>query len=284
MQIAMCHYSFHRRWQAEGWDPDRLCAETAALGVPLLDLHTRLGERWLERTGEVAAALAKHRVGLAGVSFSNGFTQPDREAFDREVARVRGLIRQAAALGARTARIFGGHLPENLRLDPRARCTGLQQVADGLGAVMPAASEAGVTLALENHGGLPGTSAEVLALLGAFPQLRATIDLGNFLGVGEEPVHGAGVLAPHGAYVHVKWVRKIADATSPWGWRIDSAQPGEGDVDLDGCFAALRRFGFTGTIAIEYEGKGDEQIGVPAAVAAVRAAVSRAWPAAAGAA
>lgn len=280
MQFALCHYSFHRRWQAEAWDPDRLCAETAALGVALVDLHTRLGEAWLDRPAEVAAALARHRVGLAGVSISNGFTQPDTAAFSREVERVRGLIRAAAKLGARTARIFGGHLPPELRLDPRARSSGLRQVADGLNAVLPTAAEAGVTLALENHGCLPGTSAEVLAMLGSCPGLRATIDLGNFLAAGEEPVHGAGVLAPHGAYVHVKWVRKVADPASPWGWSIAAAGPGEGDVDLDACFAALRRFGFAGTIAIEYEGPADERTGVPAAVAAVRAALARTWPAA----
>lgn len=276
MDIAICHYSFHRRWQAEGWDIDRLCAEAAAVGVPAIDLHTRLGAAWLDRPAEVGAALARHRVALAGVSCSNSFAQPDKAAFAVEVERVRGLIRSAAGLGARTMRVFGGSLAGPLRLDPQARRNGLQQVADGLGAVLPEAARHGIVLALENHGCLPGTSAEVLQLLGCgTPEtLRATIDLGNFLAAGEEPHHGAAVLAPHGAYVHVKWISKVPDQSSPWGWRIAEADPGQGDVDLVACFTALRRFGFRGTVAIEYEGPSDERLGVPAAVAAVRQAMA----------
>lgn len=286
MDIALCHYSFHRRWQAEGWDIERLCAEAAALGVQAVDLHARLGEAWLARPAEVAAALARHRLALAGVSCSNSFVKEDKAAFDAEVERVRGQIRRAAALGARTMRVFGGHLGEAQRLDPRARRSGLQQVADGLGAVLPEAAAQGVVLALENHGCLPGTSAEVLQLLGCGDarSLRATIDLGNFLAAGEEPQHGAAVLAPYGAYVHVKWTSKVPDPSSPWGWRTTEADPGHGDVDLVACFAALHRFGFRGTIAIEYEGPSDERVGVPAGVAAVRQALATVHGAAATAA
>lgn len=286
MDIALCHYSFHRRWQAEGWDFDRLCAEAAAAGVQALDLHARLGETWLSRPAEVAAALARHRLALAGVSCSNSFVKEDRAAFDVEIERVRGQIRSAAALGARTMRVFGGWLAPEQRLDPRVRRSSLQQVADGLGALLPEAARHGIVLALENHGCLPGTSAEVLQLLGCGDPrtLRATIDLGNFLAAGEEPHHGAAVLAPHGAYVHVKWTSKVPDPSSPWGWRTVEADPGQGDVDLVACFAALHRFGFRGTIAIEYEGPSDERTSVPAAVATVRQALAAVHGAAATAA
>lgn len=276
MQLALCHYSFHRRWAAEAWDVVRLCREAKALGVPSVDLHTRLAGPALDDPATTRAVLAHEGVSLAGLAFSNAFTKPDVAAFQAEVDKIRGWTRLARALGTDTARIFGGHLSEDRRLDPVARRQGLQQVIDGIGAVIRCAEDEGVTLALENHGFLPGTSAEVLQVLGAIasPRLRATIDLGNFLQAGEEPVHAAGVLAPHGAYVHVKGMRKVPSLRWPWGWEIEACTPGEGDVDLPGCIAALRRFGFNGVVALEYEGPVPEIAGIPASLANLRAALA----------
>jgi len=276
MQLALCQYSFHRRWAAEAWDIARLCREAVALGVPSIDLHTRLAAGQLSDPAAVRAVLAAAGVSLAGLSFSNAFTRPDAIAFQAEVTKIQGWIRLARALGADTARIFGGHLGEDRRLDPVARRQGLQQVIDGLGAVIRCAEDEGVTLALENHGFLPGTSAEVLQVLGAIasPRLRATIDLGNFLQAGEEPVAAAGVLAPYGAYVHVKGMRKVPSLRWPWGWEVEACTPGEGDVDLPGCIAALRRFGFTGVVALEYEGPIPEVDGIPASLTRLRAALA----------
>jgi sugar phosphate isomerase/epimerase len=276
MDLALCHYSYHRRWTAEQWDVDRLAQETAALGLPAFDLHTRLGAAWLDQPQAICAACERHQVGLAGLSISNNFLHGDSQSFTTEVERVRGLIETAAKLGVHTARIFGGHLPAAQQSDARARRSGLQQIIDGIGKVIDTATNHDVTLALENHGCLPGTSAEVLQVLGAIdsPYLRATIDLGNFLQSGEEGHHGAAVLAPYGSYVHVKGMRKVADPTRPWGYRVEACTPGEGDVDLVACFQALRRFGFTGVVAIEYEGPDDEAIGVPASLRAIHSAIT----------
>ncbi len=42
MKLAICHYSFHRRWAQESWDVDRLTDEVKALGVEGIDYHARL--------------------------------------------------------------------------------------------------------------------------------------------------------------------------------------------------------------------------------------------------
>ncbi len=42
MQIAICHYSFNKRWKKENWTADRLAQEVKALGVEGIDFHTGL--------------------------------------------------------------------------------------------------------------------------------------------------------------------------------------------------------------------------------------------------
>jgi len=59
MKISICHYSFHRRYVAEGWDLDRLCHEVAALDVQALDFHVRYLGDVKDSAKRVNAALKK---------------------------------------------------------------------------------------------------------------------------------------------------------------------------------------------------------------------------------
>jgi len=266
---AICHYSFHRRWKAENWTPDRLAAEVKALGVEGVDFHAGLLGASAQAAELIRGAVAKHGLVLSGLSLSNNFNQEQAEKFRAEVETVKEWMRVADELKAPVSRIFGGSLKREQRQDPAARAAGQQRILEGLGEVAREAEKYGLVLALENHGGLPCTAEEQVDVLRRInsPGLKATIDVGNYMSCGQEGHVATRLAAKHCAYVHFKDMKKVADAASPWGWKAEACTLGDGDVDHRACLKALRDVGYTGFVALEYEGSEPEEVGVPRSVA-----------------
>ena len=269
MRTAICHYSFHRRWQAEQWTADRLCEETRALGIEGIDFHAGMIGKSEDAPGLIESAVAKHGLTLSGLSLSNDFNKKDPDEFRAEVEKVKEWIRVSAAVKAPVSRIFGGHLTKEVRFDPAARAAGLQRILAALREVAREAETLDVVLALENHGGLPCTAEEQVEVIQAVnsPALKATIDVGNYMQGGQEAHAATRVAAPHCGYVHFKDFRKVPSDRLPWGWDIEASVLGEGDVDHRACLEALRDAGYNGFVALEYEAKDtDEKVGVPKSI------------------
>lgn len=256
MRYALCHFSFHRTWKAEGWDCRRLCAETRELGFTAIDFHARLlGD--LDRAREdIPEALAEYELTLSGLSLGNNYAAEDDDQFEQQVATVVDGLELAAAVGAPVSRIFGGHLPKEQREDPATYARYDARIKQGLERVLPVAERLGVVLALENHGGLPAKASEQLAVIEHFdsPWLRATIDVGNYMQVGEQGHEALAAVVDKAAYIHFK--------DFAWGEPLVPHTLGDGDVDLGACLRTLAQAGYEGFIAIEYEGSEDERTGI----------------------
>ena len=135
---------------------------------------------------------------------------------------------------------------------------------DGWGAGVAEAEKICVILALENHGGLPCTGAEqaeVITKIGS-SNLKATIDVGNYMAGGEEGHEGTAKAAAQVAYVHFKDNKWNADRSG-----FAACTVGEGDVDHARCMEILTDVGFDGFVALEYEGPDDERRGVQQSLA-----------------
>lgn len=269
MDISLCHYSMHRTCEAEGWTLSQLADYVVSLGLEGVDFHTRLIPPGTTGS-QIRKVVADAGLVLTGLSFSNNFNVADASERTGQIRQVQEWIRLAASAGAPVSRIFGGHLKD--RRDPNAREEGKKIILDALSRVVRTAEDQGVVLALENHGGLPCTGEEQVEVIEAIGSeyLRATIDVGNYMQCGQEGHAGTQIAAGHAAYLHFKDFRKMADTSSPWGWTIEPCTVGEGDVDHGACLKALRRAGYVGHVAIEYEGPDDESTGVPASVAYTR--------------
>ena len=266
---AICHYSFHRRWRAENWTVDRLAEEVENLDVEGVDFHAGFLPPPSEAAGLIRSALDRHGRVLSGLSMSNNFNQDDPEALREQIETVKRWLTVAEEVSAPVSRIFGGHLSAEQRGDPAAAAQGRGRILDALGEVAREAETRGLVLALENHGGLPCTGqeqVEIIETVGS-PALKATIDVGNYMQGGQEGHEGTQVAAAHAAYVHFKDFRKIPDESIPWGWKLEPATVGDGDVDLRACVQALRDAGYDGFVALEYEGLEEEATGVPRSVA-----------------
>ena len=61
--------------------------------------------------------------------------------------------------------------------------------------------------------------------------------------------------------------KKIPDAAARFGRKLEACPLGEGGVDLRACLDALKKAGFDGVVALEYEGAEAETTGVPKSVA-----------------
>jgi sugar phosphate isomerase/epimerase len=272
MKISMCHYSLHRTWKEEGWSLNRLADYVSSLGVEGIDFHTRLIPA--DTTGEkLRRVVSDAGLELTGVSFSNNFNIPDPDERKAQIEQVQSWIRLAADARAPVSRIFGGHLKD--RTDPKARQEGMKIILDALAQVAETAEESGIVLALENHGGLPclgEEQAEVIETV-ASPNLKATVDVGNYMQCGQEAQVGTRLAAKYAAYLHFKDFLKVDDPSTPWGWNIEPCTVGEGSVDHLACLRALSEAGYAGYIAIEYEGKEAELSGVPKSVEYTRTVV-----------
>jgi len=270
MKIALCHYSLHRRCVEESWSLERFAGEVVSLGVKGIDFHARFLGDPATAAGRITSAVSGHALTLSGLSLSNDFNQEDAKEFSRQVSTALTWVCVAAKAGADVSRIFGGHIAPETRLDAAAFKRGAQRILDGLGLITREAEKLGVVLALENHGDLfPGTGeeqAEAIEKINS-PNLRATIDVGNYMMCGQEGSHGTATVAKYAAYVHFKDYVKLPDPHGgPFGCGIDSCVVGEGEVDHRACLETLRDAGYDGFVALEYEGLEDEKTGVPKSV------------------
>ncbi len=93
------------------------------------------------------------------------------------------------------------------------------------------------------------------------------MDVGNYLEGDQEAHVGTRIAAPHAGYVHFKDFKKIPDAAAPFGRKLEACALGEGGVDHRACLDALKKAGYDGFVALEYEGAEAETTGVPKSVA-----------------
>ncbi|HQE25422.1 MAG TPA: sugar phosphate isomerase/epimerase family protein [Candidatus Atribacteria bacterium] len=277
MKLAICHYSFHRRWAEEKWTLLRLCEEVKSLGVDSVDFHARLIGNLGDPVQEIQSALSKTGVNISGLSLSTDFNIEDPGEYQEMIDNTIKWMQVAAEVNAPVSRIFGGTLKDRLKVDEDTKKKAFQRVTDALGVLSKEAENLGLVLALENHGGLPCTAEEQMAIIESVGSkyLQATIDIGNYLQCGQEATEGIQLASKYCAYVHIKDFKKEPTSTTPWGWTVSPCAVGEGDVDLLGCLSVLKEAGYKGYLALEYEGQEDEKTGVPKSLENIRKAMDR---------
>lgn len=245
--------------------------ENGARGVELLDYF------WTDRAAEMSKVkqqIVDAGLELAVYSIGNDFFQPEREAWEKQLADFKTGIEVADRLEVRSLRVFSGNAKPGYSFDD-----GFAWIVDGLATGAHHAENHGVTLALENHGLMAGRSSQVRRVIEAVgsPALRANIDTGNFLLVNQNPTEAAQELAALAALVHLKDFRQARpDETAHVYKALDGAPftgavVGQGEVDLAAIIKILGNAGYTGWLSLEYEGGDDPlTVGVPQSLQAAQ--------------
>ncbi len=245
--------------------------ENGACGVELLDYF------WTDRDAElpkVKQQIVDAGLEMAVYSIGNDFFQPERGAWEKQLADLKTGVETADRLGVRTLRVFSGNAKPGYAFED-----GLAWIVEGLAAGAEYAAKYHVTLALENQGLMAGRSDQVRQVIDAvgLPYLRANIDTGNFLLVNQNPTDAARDLASFAALIHLKDFRRARpDETEHVykaldGTAFTGAVVGEGEVDLPAIVDILDKAGYVGWLSLEYEGGDDPlTVGVPQSLQAAQ--------------
>lgn len=251
----------------------RFCAGQEIEGIDLLDPE---GYAWLWSEGDSLEKCrqwaAEDGLTIAALACGNNFAKADANARQLQVGAVIRATEKAVRCGAPVLRVFGGSHCEAGGEPGMETARGLELIIESLEQCLPHAEKAGVILALENHGRLPGHSFELKAVLDYFasPWLKALYDpanyIGNNMGEDEDPLHAYEALRGGIVHTHFKDVGKPVRDPSR---RREPCVAGKGLTPLRQIIAKMTRDGYGGFCALEYEAAltVPEEEGVPASLA-----------------
>jgi sugar phosphate isomerase/epimerase len=195
---------------------------------------------------------------ISGTAIGNNFCLPPGPKRDEQLALTRTWIDRAAELDAPVIRIFAGSVPKGTSEEQASAWA-----VEGIQQSLPYAADKGVTLALENHGGITSTPAQLLRLVKAVdgPNFGVNLDTGNFRGA--DPYAEIAELAPYALNVQVKTEIHRAGAAA------------KEEADLGRVIAILREARYSGYVVLEYEASEDPLKAIPRHIKALRELIGR---------
>jgi sugar phosphate isomerase/epimerase len=147
-----------------------------------------------------------------------------------EADASRDYLRRSAAAGATVVRaLFSSTLCGDRRSVEGGWEARLQDVAARLRELLPVAEDLGISIAMENHQDATTEDMLRMAEMVGSPAYGVTLDTGNPLSVGQEPVDAARRLAPIIRHVHLK---DYTVHLAPEGYRLVRCAAGEGCIDF----------------------------------------------------
>jgi sugar phosphate isomerase/epimerase len=254
IKLSLAAYSFRQALDLK--KPTMTLFDFIDLAADLpLDAVELTSYYWADTTAEYAGKLAAHaakkKLAVSGVPVGNTFTLKDDAKRKAEIVRVKEWVERAAAVGAKTVRIFAGNLEKGETLDDAQK-----RVVAAIEECLPTAEKAGVLLAMENHGGITATPEQLLALVKPIKSrsLGVNIDTGNFKTV--DPYADVAAIAPYGVVCQIK------TEVFPKGKKEEA--------DLGRVVKILKAANFHGYAALEYEAAADPKAAVPKFVKELR--------------
>jgi sugar phosphate isomerase/epimerase len=246
--ILACEtYSFHEMIRAGRLDMVTVPEYYKRLGIPGISFNEiyfkSFDDDYIDRVK--AAVKASGRTVVCFV-ISGNLAMADQDKRHEAIETVRRKIRAAARLGAPVVRINLGSTGPQENADSTV---GIERVIAVLKEILPVARELRVRIAIENHGGVSKSAADIVkVILGTDPKwVGALIDFGNF--PKDVRYDAVGAMAPYAMATHVK-----VNDFDTHGEAID--------YDFPRVLGILKSVHFHGPLSIEYEGNGDPVEGV----------------------
>ncbi len=184
-------------------------------------------------------------VTISGGAIRNDYCQLNPVALAHDLEHTRQWIDNYADLGAPVIRIFAGQPVEGEEPSQTlARCAKICDLACSY------AQQRGVLLALENHGGVTARAEGLLEIVEQVqsPAFGVNFDSGNFL-ASSDPYAELSRIAPYAINAQIKVEIEVDGHKQP--------------TDLPRVVQILRDAGYSGWLALEYEGADEPLTAIP---------------------
>jgi sugar phosphate isomerase/epimerase len=260
LTASLAAYSYNRYLDLRGKKkPQMTLEEFIDLGAGLKLPAVELTAYYFPRTTDdylksVKARCNGHGLAVSGTAIGNDFCWPDRKKQQEQLDHVKRWIEHSALLGAKTMRIFAGSVRKgDTQEEARKRAVELIQKA------CEYAGEYPVKLALENHGGITATAEQLLAIVKAVKSdsFGVNLDTGNFHT--PDPYDDLARAAPYAIVVQIK-TEVLREKPGKDGGKKSLQRE---EADLKRVTDLLRKVGYQGYVALEYEAKEDPKTAVP---------------------
>jgi sugar phosphate isomerase/epimerase len=177
------------------------------------------------------------RLGLdiSGTAIGNNFCLPAGPARDAQIASCKTWIDHAATMGAPVIRIFAGRIPKG-----GSEAEALDLCVAGIDECLEYAATKGVFLALENHGGITATPAQLIAIIKRIKPSEwfgVNYDSGNFRT--DDPYADLEQIAPYAINAQIKVTVTAKGQKQP--------------ADLKRMVDILKQANYRGYVVLEYE-------------------------------
>ncbi|TNJ65948.1 sugar phosphate isomerase/epimerase [Paenibacillus hemerocallicola] len=240
-------------------------AEAGAAHVEIVPVSFDLLEQ-----PELADAI-RDRARQAGIDVSNycvsaNFVTADAAEYERMIERVKRHVDVTARLGAKrmrhdvASRPIGDISLRNFQRD-------LPRLVEACRTIADYAAGYGITTSVENHGYYMQASERVQQLIVEVDRdnYRATLDIGNFLCVDEQPLIAVQRNIHLASMIHLKDFYVRTPDRSPGlscpGWiptaggnQLRGAILGQGDIHIRDVLRVIKHAGYDGYLSLEFEG------------------------------
>ncbi len=178
MRLSCCAYSFREDFRSGALNMEdfpALCRRIGCEGAELTSYYFPTTDRvylnWIKQLAH------REGISISGTAIGSDFANPDSGKRSEHITMARDWIAHSVTLGAPTLRVFAGAVRPD-----QEESEAFNNVVSALKECAALAFDCGVTLALENHGGLTATAEGTLNLLTAVdsPGLGLNLDFGNF--------------------------------------------------------------------------------------------------------
>ena len=273
IRLAVSSYSYWH-FRTPRYPIERVIEHAARLGFDGVEiLHRQMTDESPAYVNTLKQLAFRNGLALPMLSIHQDFISPKAEERDEAVAHTKRCITLAERLGIPSIRLNSGRWNTIPSFDDLMKVKGeeppIQGFTDedafrwcieGIQACLPAAEQAGVLLALENHWGLTTKTENLLRIYKAVssPWLGINLDTGNFP---VDPYPEIEKLAPHATIVQAK--------TYYGGGEWYTL-----DLDYKRIAGILRKANFQGWVSLEMEGKEDPASAVPKSYDVLRSALA----------
>ena len=260
MKIGVSSYSFSKYRRATGASLIEICDLAKKIGFDGIEFIDLDGEDQIAQANEIREHCAKIGLEINAYTIGANFLAEDVEA---EKARLKGCLAVAKALGAKVMRhdVIYKLKDEDPRYTWREA---IAEIAPHVREITEYAATLGIRTCTENHGRSVQAPERVEALMMAVnhPNYGWLFDMGNFQGVGADPLAAYNIARPYIFHVHAKDnIVKDGSIVAPAGMGRTSQGNflrgtiiGQGCVPIVPIVAALQASGYDGYLSYEFEG------------------------------